>query len=98
LPPLSSVGQHDLAVFLLQSREFPSWGYEIEQGATSINPEKIDLSNARQQNMRQLDPTDQVNAYLFRIGDDQPLQKLRFDPFADQGEIEIETITVRLAK
>jgi alpha-L-rhamnosidase len=30
------VGHHDLAVRLLQSREFPSWGYEIEQGATTI--------------------------------------------------------------
>ena len=36
LPMLSSVGHHDLAVQLLQSREFPSWGYEIEQGATTI--------------------------------------------------------------
>lgn len=36
LPVLSSVGRHDLAVFLLQSRAFPSWGYEVEQGATSI--------------------------------------------------------------
>ena len=36
LPVLSSVGQHDLAVFLLQSHEFPSWGYEIDQGATTI--------------------------------------------------------------
>lgn len=36
LPVLSSVGRHDLAVFLLQSNEFPSWGYEIEQGATTI--------------------------------------------------------------
>jgi alpha-L-rhamnosidase len=36
LPVLSSVGQNDLAVRLLQSREFPSWGYEIEQGATTI--------------------------------------------------------------
>ncbi len=36
LPVLSSVGQNDLAVFLLQSREFPSWGYEIQQGATTI--------------------------------------------------------------
>jgi alpha-L-rhamnosidase len=35
-PALSSSGQHDLAVFLLQSREFPSWGYEIENGATTI--------------------------------------------------------------
>jgi alpha-L-rhamnosidase len=36
LPVLSSAGQHDLAAFLLQSREFPSWGYEIENGATTI--------------------------------------------------------------
>lgn len=36
LPVLSESGQHDLAVFLLQSREFPSWGYEIENGATTI--------------------------------------------------------------
>ncbi len=36
LPVLSSAGQHDLAAFLLQSHEFPSWGYEIDQGATSI--------------------------------------------------------------
>ena len=36
LPVLSSVGEDDLAAVLLQSREFPSWGYEIEQGATTI--------------------------------------------------------------
>jgi alpha-L-rhamnosidase len=36
LPVLSASGQHDLAVFLLQSREFPSWGYEIANGATTI--------------------------------------------------------------
>ncbi|TWT98345.1 glycoside hydrolase family 78 protein [Stieleria varia] len=36
LPVLSSAGQHDLATFLLQSREFPSWGYEIQNGATTI--------------------------------------------------------------
>ncbi|MFZ5830472.1 MAG: family 78 glycoside hydrolase catalytic domain, partial [Planctomycetota bacterium] len=36
LPVLTSVGEHDLAVRLLQSRKFPSWGYEIEQGATTI--------------------------------------------------------------
>lgn len=36
LPVLSDVGQHDLAVFLFQSRTFPSWGYEVEQGATTI--------------------------------------------------------------
>ncbi|TWU51740.1 glycoside hydrolase family 78 protein [Rubripirellula reticaptiva] len=36
LPVLSASGQHDLAVFLIQSREFPSWGYEIANGATTI--------------------------------------------------------------
>ena len=36
LPVLSATGQHDLAVRLLQSRKYPSWGYEIEQGATTI--------------------------------------------------------------
>lgn len=36
LPMLSDSGQHDLATFLLQSREFPSWGYEIRNGATTI--------------------------------------------------------------
>ena len=35
-PVLSSVGQHDLAVQLFQSHKFPSWGYEIDQGATTI--------------------------------------------------------------
>lgn len=36
LPVLSAAGQNDLAAFLLQSREFPSWGYEISNGATTI--------------------------------------------------------------
>ncbi len=36
LPALSSVGEHDLAVKHFQSRKFPSWGYEVEQGATTI--------------------------------------------------------------
>ncbi len=36
LPMLTASGQHDLATFLLQSREFPSWGYEIANGATTI--------------------------------------------------------------
>lgn len=36
LPVLSRAGQHDLAVRLFQSRKFPSWGYEVEQGATTI--------------------------------------------------------------
>ena len=33
---LSSAGQHDLAVQLFQSHKFPSWGYEVDQGATTI--------------------------------------------------------------
>lgn len=36
LPVLSEVGEHDLAVRHFQSRKFPSWGYEVEQGATTI--------------------------------------------------------------
>jgi alpha-L-rhamnosidase len=36
LPALASAGQKELAVRLLQSRKFPSWGYEVEQGATTI--------------------------------------------------------------
>jgi len=36
LPVLSATGHHDLAGQLLQSRKFPSWGYEVEQGATTI--------------------------------------------------------------
>ena len=33
---LTSVGENDLAVKHFQSRKFPSWGYEVEQGATTI--------------------------------------------------------------
>lgn len=36
LPVLSAYGQHDLAVRLFQSRQFPSWGYEVVNGATSV--------------------------------------------------------------
>jgi len=36
LSVLSDVGQNDLAVKHFQSRKFPSWGYEVEQGATTI--------------------------------------------------------------
>jgi len=36
LPVLSATGQSDLAVRLLQSRKYPSWGYEVEQGATTL--------------------------------------------------------------
>ena len=33
---LSGNGENDLACRLFQSRKFPSWGYEVEQGATSV--------------------------------------------------------------
>jgi alpha-L-rhamnosidase len=33
---LTSVGENDLAVKHFQSHKFPSWGYEVEQGATTI--------------------------------------------------------------
>jgi alpha-L-rhamnosidase len=33
---LTATGNHDLACRLFQSRKFPSWGYEVEQGATSV--------------------------------------------------------------
>ena len=36
LPVLSAHGHHDLAVRLFQSREFPSWGYAVVNGATSV--------------------------------------------------------------
>ncbi len=36
LPVLSDVGEHDLAVKHFQSQKFPSWGYEVQQGATTI--------------------------------------------------------------
>ena len=36
LPVLTSVGQNDLAVQQFQKQEFPSWGYEVAQGATTI--------------------------------------------------------------
>jgi len=36
LPVLSANGQHDLAVRLFQSRRFPSWGYAVVNGATSV--------------------------------------------------------------
>jgi alpha-L-rhamnosidase len=36
LPALTGSGQHDLAVRLFQSRKFPSWGYEVSNGANSV--------------------------------------------------------------
>ncbi len=36
LPVLSANGYHDLAGILMQQREFPSWGYEVDNGATTI--------------------------------------------------------------
>jgi alpha-L-rhamnosidase len=36
LPALSATGHHDLAGILIQQREFPSWGYEVDNGANTI--------------------------------------------------------------
>ena len=36
LPALSAAGFNDLAAQLLQSRRFPSWGFEVDNGATTI--------------------------------------------------------------
>jgi alpha-L-rhamnosidase len=36
LPALSANGHHDLAGILIQQREFPSWGYEVDNGANTI--------------------------------------------------------------
>jgi alpha-L-rhamnosidase len=36
LPVLTSVGENDLAVKHFQTQKFPSWGYEVAQGATTI--------------------------------------------------------------
>jgi len=36
LPVLTSIGQNDLAVRIFQSHSYPSWGYEVAQGATTI--------------------------------------------------------------
>jgi len=36
LPVLTAHGHNDLAARLFQSREFPSWGYEVANGATTM--------------------------------------------------------------
>jgi alpha-L-rhamnosidase len=36
LPALTATGHHDLAVRLLQNRRYPSWGFEVANGATTI--------------------------------------------------------------
>lgn len=36
LATLTANGEHDLAVRLFQSRKFPSWGYEVVNGANSV--------------------------------------------------------------
>jgi len=36
LPALTAAGRHDLAVRLFQNRVFPSWGYEVVNGANSV--------------------------------------------------------------
>lgn len=36
LPALTRAGKHDTALRLFQSRRFPSWGYEMVNGATTV--------------------------------------------------------------
>jgi alpha-L-rhamnosidase len=36
LPVLTETGHLDLAVSMMQSRKYPSWGYEVKNGATTI--------------------------------------------------------------
>lgn len=36
LPALTEIGRSDLAYRLIQNRTYPSWGYSVEQGATTI--------------------------------------------------------------
>ncbi len=36
LPALTEIGRSDLAYQLIQNKTYPSWGYSIEQGATTI--------------------------------------------------------------
>jgi len=36
LPTLTEIGRSDLAYRLIQNQSYPSWGYSIEQGATTI--------------------------------------------------------------
>ncbi|MGW0087327.1 family 78 glycoside hydrolase catalytic domain [Streptomyces sp. NPDC003393] len=36
LPALSKIGRSDIAYRLLQNRDYPSWGYEIGKGATTV--------------------------------------------------------------
>lgn len=36
LPVLTDTGHLDLAVSMIQSRKYPSWGYEVKNGATTI--------------------------------------------------------------
>ncbi|MBL9138537.1 MAG: family 78 glycoside hydrolase catalytic domain [Verrucomicrobiales bacterium] len=36
LPALTAGGRHDLALRLFQSRRYPSWGYEVVNGATTV--------------------------------------------------------------
>ncbi len=50
--------------------------------------------SSQQQSQRKLNATDQMNSYLFRIGDKKPLTQLRFDPFSGQGEMEIESVKI----
>ena len=49
---------------------------------------------ADQSSKRTLNAADKFQQYLFRIGSGAPVQNLRFDPLQNQGELQIETITL----
>ena len=56
--------------------------------------------NAQQQSKRTLREAEKVNSYLFTIPDDEPVGKIRFDPFAtydkyaNAAEMMIESIAL----
>ncbi len=62
LEVLSQHGRSDLAYALLQRAEYPSWGYQVEQGATTIW-ERWD-SQKREVGMHE-DSTNSLNHYAF---------------------------------
>jgi hypothetical protein len=50
--------------------------------------------NAGQQYQRTVNSADEIQTYLFPVGDQSPLQKLRFDPFSGADEMEVQTLTI----
>ena len=54
--------------------------------------------SAGNSNARPLNSANETHQYLFRLGGDMPVRKLRMDPFQNDGEMQIDSITLyRLA-